>query len=58
MTNKELNDELDKKKFFFVKYSMGINFLIFTMVVLMLYLVRIDNYSILELIINYYLNEK
>ena len=58
MTKKELDKELDKNKFLFVKYSLAINSLIFVAILLLLYFRKVENNSILQLIINYYINEK
>ena len=58
MTKKELDKELDKNKFLFVKYSLAINSLIFVVILLLLYFIKVENNSILQLIINYYINEK
>ena len=58
MTKKELDKELDKNKFLFVKYSLAINSLIFVGILLLLYFIKVENNSILQLIINYYINEK
>ncbi len=58
MTKKELDKELDKNKFLFVKYSLAINSLIFVAILLLLYFIKVENNSILQLIINYYINEK
>ena len=58
MTKKELDKELDKNKFLFVKYSLAINSLIFVAILLLLYFIKVENNSILQLIINYYINDK
>ena len=58
MTKKELDKELDKNKFLFVKYSLAINSIIFVAILLLLYFIKVENNSILQLIINYYINEK
>lgn len=58
MTKKELDKELDKNKFVFVKYSLAINSLIFIAILLLLFFIKIENNSVLQLIINYYINGK
>ena len=58
MTKKELDKELDKNKFVFVKYSLAINSLIFVAILLLLFFIKIENNSVLQLIINYYINGK
>lgn len=58
MTKYNLHKELDKNKFFVIKYASIINLSILFIISLMLYEIKIENYSILEMIINYYINKK
>ena len=54
MTNEELEKELSKKKFFIIRYATLINVLIFIMVFIFLFSVKIQGISLIKMIFNYY----
>jgi hypothetical protein len=54
MTNEELEKELSKKKFFVIRYATLINILVIILVIIFLYSVKIQNVSLIEMVLNYY----
>lgn len=57
MTNKQLEEELNKNKFFIIKYSILINIIIFSLIFLILSIIKINESSLLILIFKYYTNK-
>lgn len=52
--NDDLEKELDKNRFSIVKYSIYINILVFAFVSTILFLLKVQNVSILLMVWNYY----
>jgi hypothetical protein len=50
-----LNNELDKDKYLVIKHAIAINILVFSIIIILLYSIRIGTQSILSMIIEYYL---
>ncbi|WP_428228615.1 hypothetical protein [Flavobacterium sp.] len=56
MSDLDVDEKLNKNKFFLIKNAIVINILVVFALVIMLYLLKIEKESILELIFKYYLN--
>jgi hypothetical protein len=56
MSDLQVDEKLNKNKFFLIRNAVIINILVVFVLIVLLYLLRIENESILELIFKYYLN--
>lgn len=56
MSNLQVDQKLNKNKFFLIKNAIVINLLVVFALIALLYLLKIGRESILELIFKYYLN--
>jgi len=56
--NSEGKNILDKKRHFLINHGIGLIFIVFIAVLLSLYLLKINEKSILEMVIDYYFNKK
>jgi hypothetical protein len=57
MKQNNLQEELDKKRLFIVKYALHITICVIILVILLLCMLKIEGQSIFEMTLNYYLKK-
>jgi hypothetical protein len=57
MKQNNLQEELDKKRLFIVKYALHITICVIMLVILLLCMLKIEGQSIFEMTLNYYLKK-